>query len=137
MGSHFLVRPSEKMIKNILIISLLVTAILANPRAKKLARSESSSSWEWPSSWDEFSSGDFPSSWDDFSSGDIKSSWLNREESSSSWEWPSSSDDFSSGDWPSSWDDFSSSWDDFSSGDIPSSWDIGSWESGSGLPAGR
>merc|ERR1719225_2373474 len=105
------------MIKNILIISLLVTAILAKPRAKKLARSKESSSWEWPSSWD------------DFSSGDIKSSWFDREESSSSWEWPSSWDDFSSGDWPSSWDDLSS-------GDWPSSWDMGSWESGSGSPAG-
>merc|ERR1711994_424470 len=110
MGSHFLVRTSEKMIKNILIISLLVTAILAKPRAKKLARSKESSSWEWPSSWDNFSSGDiksswfdreesssgsweWPSSWDDFSSGDIKSSWFDREESSSSWEWPSSWDD--------------------------------------------
>merc|ERR1712012_463587 len=104
MGSHFLVRTSEKMIKNILIISLPVTAILAKPRAKKLARSKESSSWEWPSSWD------------DFSSVDIKSSWFNREESSSSsWELPSSWDDFSSGDFPSSWDDISS-------GDIKSSW---------------
>merc|ERR1711913_92917 len=104
MGSHFLVITSEKMIKNILIISLLVTAILAKPRAKKLARSEESSSWDWPSSWN------------DISSGDIKSSWFNREESSSSsWEWQSSWDDFSSGDFPSSWDDISS-------GDIKSSW---------------
>ena len=43
--------------------------------AKKLARSEGSSSWEWPSSWDDFSSGDWPSSWDDFSSDDWPSSW--------------------------------------------------------------
>merc|ERR1712020_657514 len=96
MGSHFLNRPSTKMFKYILTISLLVTAIFAKPRARKLARSEGSSSWEWPSSWDDFSSGDWPSSWD-FSSGDIKSSWFDHEESSSSWEWPSSWDDFSSG----------------------------------------
>merc|ERR1712150_99384 len=75
MGSHFLNRPSKKMFKYILTISLLVTAILAKPRAKKLARSEESSSWEWPSSWDDISSGDWPSSWDDFSSGDMPSSW--------------------------------------------------------------
>merc|ERR1712152_92095 len=75
MGSHFLNRPSTKMFKYILTISLLVTAIFAKPRARKLARSEGSSSWEWPSSWDDFSSGDWPSSWDDFSSGDIPSSW--------------------------------------------------------------
>merc|ERR1711910_94627 len=124
MGSHFLIRPSMKMFKYILTISLLVTAILAKPRAKKLARSEGSSSWEWPSGWDDFSSGDIKSSWD------LPSSWFDREESSSSWEWPSSWDDFSSGDWPSSWDDLSS-------GDWPSSWDMGSWESGSGSPAGR
>merc|ERR1711944_354034 len=123
MGSHFLNRPSTKMFKYILTISLLVTAIFAKPRARKLARSEGSSSWEWPSSWDDFSSGDWPSSWDDFSSGDWPSSWdmgsgFDHEESSSSWEWPSS-------------------WDDLSSGDWPSSWDMGSWESGSGSPAGR
>merc|ERR1711988_1544534 len=116
MGSHFLIRPSTKMFKYILTISLLVTAILAKPRARKLARSEGSSSWEWPSSWEEFSSGDWPSSWDDFSSGDIPSSWdmgswesgsespagswsmgsgsHHEESSSSSWEWPSSWDDF-------------------------------------------
>merc|ERR1712165_341648 len=123
MGVYFLIRPAMKMFKYILIISLLVTAILAKPKARKLARSEGSSSWEWPSSWEEFSSGDWPSSWDDFSSGDIPSSWdmgswesgsgSHHEESSSSWEWPSSWDDFSSG--------------DFSSGDS-----YGSWESGSG-----
>merc|ERR1712043_106035 len=109
MGSHFLIRPSEKMFKYILTISLLVTAILAKPRAKKLARSEESSSWEWPSSWDDISSGDWPSSWDDFSSGDMPSSWdmgssgsgspagswdmgsgFDNEEASGSWEWPSS-----------------------------------------------
>merc|ERR1712012_1036240 len=142
MGRHFLVRTSEKMIKNILIISLLVTAILAKPRAKKLARSKESSSWEWPSSWDEFSSGDWPSSWDYFSSVDIKSSWFNREESSSSsWEWPSSMVDFSSDDFPSSRDDISSgdiksSW--FDHEESSSSWDWpSSWESSSGLPAGQ
>merc|ERR1712001_482533 len=121
-GCHFLIRPSMKMFKYILTISLLVTAILAKPRARKLARSEGSSSWEWPSSWDDFSSGDIPSSWDmgSWESGSElpAGSWSmgsgsHHEESSSSWEWPSSWDDFSSG--------------DFSSGDS-----YGSWESGSG-----
>merc|ERR1712001_704660 len=85
-GSHFLNRPSKKMFKYILTISLLVTAILAKPRARKLARSEGSSSWEWPSSWEEFSSGDWPSSWDDFSSGDSYGSWESGSGSSSSWD---------------------------------------------------
>merc|ERR1712020_310021 len=158
MGSHFLNRPSKKMFKYILTISLLVTAIFAKPRARKLARSEGSSSWERPSSWDDFSSGDWPSSWDDFSSGDMPSSWdmgswesgyespagswsmgsgSHHEESSSSWEWPSSWDDFSSGDFSSgdsygSWESGSSS-----SWDSMGSWESGSWESGSGSPAGR
>merc|ERR1712062_620776 len=112
MGSHFLIRPSTKMFKYILTISLLVTAILAKPRARKLARSEGSSSWEWPSSWDEFSSGDIPSSWDmgSWESGSGSESpagsWSmgsgsHHEKSSSSWEWPSSWDDFSSGDFSS------------------------------------
>merc|ERR1712020_463311 len=136
MGSHFLNRPSKKMFKYILTISLLVTAILAKPRARKLARSEGSSSWEWPSSWEEFSSGDWPSSWDDFSSGDIPSSWdmgsgsHHDESSSSSWEWPSSWDDFSSGDFSSR--DSYGSWESGSGfGSSSSSWDsMGSWESG-------
>merc|ERR1719266_2688806 len=98
------------MIKNILTISLLVTAILAKPRAKKLARSEGSSSW------DDFSSGDIQSSWD-MGSGSY------HEESSSSWEWPSSWDDFSSGDIPSSWD--MGSWES-GSGSPAGSWDMGS-----------
>merc|ERR1711993_144916 len=160
MGSHFLIRPSMKMFKYILIISLLVTAILAKPRARKLARSEGSSSWEWPSSWEEFSSGDWPSSWDDFSSGDIPSSWdmgswesgsespagswnmgsgshYDESSSSCSWEWPSSWDDFSSGDFSSG--DSYGSWESGSGfGSSSSSWDsMGSWESGSGSPAGR
>merc|ERR1712156_982480 len=110
MGSHFLNRPSTKMFKYILTISLLATAILAKPKARKLARSEGSSSWEWPSSWEEFSSGDMPSSWDmgswESGSESPAGSWnmgsgSHHEESSSSWEWPSSWDDFSSGNFSS------------------------------------
>merc|ERR1711981_628448 len=111
MGSHFLNRPSTKMFKYILTISLLVTAIFAKPRARKLAKSEGSSSWEWPSSWDDFSSGDIPSSWDmgswESGSESPAGSWNmgsgshHEESSSSSWEWPSSWDDFSSGDFSS------------------------------------
>merc|ERR1711936_730201 len=139
MGSHFLIRPSMKMFKYILTISLLVTAILAKPRARKLARSEGSSSWEWPSSWEEFSSGDWPSSWDAGSESPAGSwnmgSGSHHEESSSSWEWPSSWDDFSSGDFSSG--DSYGSWES-GYGSSSSSWDsMGSWESGSGSPAGR
>merc|ERR1711944_229747 len=135
MGSHFLNRPSTKMFKYILTISLLVTAIFAKPRARKLARSEGSSSWEWPSSWDDFSSGDIPSSWDmgswESGSESPAGSWnmgsgSHHEESSSSWEWPSSWDDFSSGDFSSG--DSYGSWES-GSGSSSSSWDnLGSWE---------
>merc|ERR1712227_1116426 len=133
MGSHFLNRPSTKMFKYILTISLLVTAIFAKPRARKLARSEGSSSWEWPSSWDDFSSGDWPSSWDDFSSGDIPSSWdMGSWESGS--ESPAGSWNMGSG---SHHEESSGSWES-GSGSSSSSWDnMGSRESGSGSPAGR